>query len=388
MCRKLPSWRVLKFMLRQRAAMLLGKAIAPFADTPAGLDLSPSTRHFHDYDHAPLQLRFAGGAFQDAGTWQQVARSKLAELMGYEAPSQPVETLQQQSFPLPRGQVRQRFYIRIRPGVDLPVHVIAPATSASAPRPVMLCLQGTNTGAHNSWGEARFPADLEKQSGDYAIALQAAERGYVAVAVEQSCFGERTERQIRPRSAAPCVDASMHAFLLGRSLLGERCSDVSAVISWLQQQAGILAIDPARIYAVGHSAGGSVALFAAALDLRIQAVLACGCLGFIRDTIGRRRDDQGQNVVPGILRWMELGDVVGLVAPRPLVSVAGSDDPIWPAAGAAAVFAEAREIYARFDAANRLKLVAEPGGHRFRPEASWAGFQSALEADYRSGCER
>jgi hypothetical protein len=85
------------------------------------------------------------------------------------------------------------------------------------PRPIMICLQGTNTGAHLSWGDVRFPDDIDKKQRGYDVAVQAAKRGYLAVAIEQSCFGERSERQIVPRSAAPCIDATLHAMLLGRS---------------------------------------------------------------------------------------------------------------------------------------------------------------------------
>jgi acetyl esterase/lipase len=172
----------------------------------------------------------------------------------------------------------------------------------------------------------------------------------------------------------------MHALLLGRSLLGERCSDVSAVIDWLVAESGALGADPARIHAMGHSAGGSVALVAAALDERIGAALACGCVGFVRETIGRRRDSQGQNVVPGILDWMEMADIVGLVAPRPFVTVAGERDPIWPASGAAAVTAEARALYDRLGAGKRLRCVTAPGGHMFRPALSWEALAAALAA--------
>jgi hypothetical protein len=119
-------------------------------------------------------------------------------------------------------------------------------------------------------------------------------------------------------------------------------------------------------------------MFSAALDPRIAAVLACGCLGFIRDTIGRRRDDNGQLVIPGILQWMDMADVVGLIAPRPFVTVAGETDHIWPAPGAEAVIAEAKAIYSALAANDLIDCVAEPGGHLFRPEPSWQAFFRVL----------
>jgi predicted dienelactone hydrolase len=177
----------------------------------------------------------------------------------------------------------------------------------------------------------------------------------------------------------------MHAILLGRSLIGERASDVSAVVNWLIAEHETLAINREQIRIMGHSSGGSVALMTAALDTRISAVLACGCIGFIRDTIARRRDDQGQNVIPGILNWLEMADIVGLVAPRPFATVAGTDDHIWPAAGAVAVVAQAKPIYERLGAAEHLCCIAEPGGHRFRPAVSWQALSAALSGGTTCG---
>jgi dienelactone hydrolase len=373
-----PDFKMLAFALRRRLQRLLGREPDFFSHLPAGLELSPSARHFAGYATAPLALSFKH-AKGDVSNWQTSARAKLAELAGYGRSAQVPGIVHEARSELPGGFSRRTFYLDAGSAVNIPVHFVEPK-NPPAHRPVMICLQGTGTGAHLSWGEVRYPADLAKSQHGYDIAIQAAQRGYLAVAVEQSCFGERAERQISPRSTAPCVDATMHAFLLGRSLIGERCSDVSAVIDWLISAREVLGIDAQRIYAMGHSSGGSVALVAAALDMRIAGILACGCVGYFRETIGRRRDDQGQNVIPGILNWMEFADIVGLVAPRPFATVAGDADHIWPAAGALAVVAEAQTIYSQLGAAPRLHCVGAPGGHHFRPAVSWQAFEKVLAA--------
>jgi len=376
--RALPSFPVLARAVGRRIMRALGRERDPFGDVPEGLSLSPSQRHFAAYKTAPLKLRYAGGGWPDAAEWQRSARETLAGLSGYERGAAPPVPHHEQSFALTGGLTRRRVYLAAGPGTDIPVHLIE-RPSGEAARPVMICLQGTNTGAHLSWGEVRFPDDADKRRRGYDIAVQAAERGYLAVALEQACFGERAERRIAPRSEQPCIDASLHALLLGRSLLGERCSDVSAAIDWIAADRARLRADPRRIHVMGHSSGGTTAMYAAALDPRIAAVLACGCVGFVRDTIGRRRDNSGQGTVPGLLKFMESADVVGLIAPRPFVTVAGDSDHIWPAAGAASVVAEARAIYTALGAADLIDCVTEPGGHSFRPEPSWRAFEAALE---------
>ena len=219
-----------------------------------------------------------------------------------------------------------------------------------------------------------MPADPLKIAAGADYARQAVAQGYAAVCIEQSAFGERRERSLPRASADPCIDTANHALLLGRTLLGERVSDVSAVIDWLAAEAGTLALDPTRIAVMGSSSGGSTAVFAAALDPRLSAVLAGGCVGFIRETIARRGDSSGQNVVPGILNWLEFDDIVGLIAPRPFLIVSGDTDHIWPHAGAAEVVESAQQIYKAFGAGEAIRAVAASGGHRFYPKLAWQHF--------------
>jgi len=62
----------------------------------------------------------------------------------------------------------------------------------------------------------------------------------------------------------------------GRVICLEEVDDVRAAISFLQTQAGV---DPAKIGLIGASLGGSVALYAAALDARVRVCAANGAIG-------------------------------------------------------------------------------------------------------------
>ncbi len=275
------------------------------------------------------------------------------------------------------GLRRRRVYLRLWNGADAPVDAVW--REGGGRRPMMICLQGTNSGSHLSWGETRMPPDPVKVTGGGDYARQAAARGYIAICLEQSCFGERAERHIKPRSASPTIDTANHAFLLGRSLIGERVADVSSLMDWLVDDGADrdlgLAADTQQIFIMGNSAGGSTALYAAALDTRIAGALASGCIGFVRDTIARRRDDSAQNVVPGLLNWLETDDIVGLVAPRPLLAISGVRDHIFPYAGVTAVMESARRVYQALGAEGNLAAVSAEGPHRFYPEVAWPAFE-------------
>ncbi len=373
-----PSFHAKILALRRRLALLLAGHYDPYPPPPEGAALSPSAAHEAALEDAPLKLSWPRAHIADPAVWQDTARAKLAELTGYRRAATPPEARFERLYDLPGGLARRRSYLRVGTAADVPVDVIAPANAPAAPLPAMICLQGTNSGAHLSWGEARMPADPIKiaNGGDYA--LQAARNGYAAICIEQSCFGERRERDLPTVSADPCIDAANHALLLGRTLLGERVSDVSSVIDWLEAGGSGAGIDTGRIYAMGNSSGGATALFAAALDPRIAGVIAGGCVGRVGETLARRNNPSGQTVIPGILDWLEIDDVLALIAPRPLLVVSARDDHIWPYEGAARAVEGGREVYRALSAGEAIRAVAADGGHRFYPDLAWPEFASLV----------
>jgi acetyl esterase/lipase len=363
-----------------RIARLAGVERDPYSRGPSGVELSPSLAHDRAIAGVRPALHFADdrGDFAD---WQSRARAKLADLMGYPASRPAPAATKPEDHALAGGLRRRRVYLRLWHGGHAPLDLVW-RSGDGRPLVPIICLQGTNSGSHLSWGEARLPPDPVKiaAGGDYA--RQAAEQGFAAFCLEQSCFGERRERHMAPRSASATIDAANHALLLGRTLLGERAGDVSSVVDWIVagDAARVMGVplDPLRVAVMGSSAGGAVALYAAALDTRLSACLASGCVGFVADTIARRRDDSGQNVIPGFLRWFETDDVAALCAPRPLVMVSGTRDHIFPAAGMERVASSARSAYEKAGAPAALVTRAPDGPHGFYPGVAWPALQAVI----------
>lgn len=359
--------------IRRRLALAQTGTFDPYPPAPAGVSLSPSQAHFPAYESASLRLSWYQAGREDPALWQAEARLKLATLTGYRRAPDAPRAAHEAEFDVPGGFRRRRLYLAAGPGLDLPVNLVW-CPGGPAPRAAMICLQGTNSGAQLSWGEVRMPSDPIKiaNGGDYA--RQAAARNYLAVCLEQSCFGERMERVLSRGRGGPCASAGHHALLLGRTLVGERASDVSSVIDWLRAGGAGFGSEAMPIYVMGNSAGGTTAVFAGAIDERVDGVLAGGCVGWVRDTIARRPDAEGQNTIPGLLEWLEFDDVIALCAPRPFLAIAGRSDHIFPFAQAEAVVSSARTVYAALGAPDGVTAVPGPGGHRFYPEIAWDAF--------------
>ncbi len=94
--------------------------------------------------------------------------------------------------------------------------------------------------------------------------------------------------------------------------------------------------------------------------------------------MARRANPSGQNVIPGILDWFEMDDVLALIAPRPLLVVSGRDDHIWPYDGAERAVEGARAVYRALAAESAVRAVPAEGRHRFHGNLAWPNFADLI----------
>lgn len=331
---------------------------------------APESCHEHLLRNAPLHLAF--DPRRDFQTWRRAVDAKLRELVGVSPEKVPpnIRIEYDQENDLFR---ETRFVFSSEPCADVPCHLLIPQ-AGGAPFPVVICLQGHTSGMHISLGRPKYEGDEEKiEGGDRDFALQAIRKGYATLVIEQRCFGERMDSRpsVFVHSERSCRHAAMTALLLGRTMIGERAWDVSRTIDALGQ---FPEIDTGRIGCMGNSGGGTITYFAACLDERIGIAMPSCYVCTFRDSIGMI-DHCEDNYIPGILNYFEMGDLAGLIAPRPLIVVAGREDEIFPIGGVEETFDTIRRIYAAAGVPERCRLVVGEGGHRFYADLAWPVFR-------------
>ena len=129
---------------------------------------------------------------------------------------------------------------------------------------------------------------------------------------------------------------------------------------------------------MGNSGGGTTTLYASCLELRIGYSMPSAYFCSLDDCIGAVYGCVC-NLVPNIRLFMDMGDMAGLIAPRPLVIVASTYDPIFPLAGVWKAYKEAERLYKAAGAADKLKLVVGEGGHRFHADIAWKEMNQFIE---------
>jgi len=332
-------------------------------------NFAPESCHAPLLQNAPRALRFREGA--DFNTWRGQMRDKLTELLGLPFERVPLE-VRIESETQRDGYIDKRFVFTSEANADVPCHLLVPDTGHDS-YPVVICLQGHTTGMHISLGQPKSESDAVAIAGGRDFGLQAVREGYAALVLEQRCFGERADS--RPKEIRGvghgCHHPSMAALLLGRTMIGERVWDVSRAIDALSE---FPEIDTTRIACMGNSGGGTITFFAACMDERIAVAMPSCYVCTFRDSIGSI-DHCTDNYIPGILRHFEMGDLAGLIAPRPLVVVAGQHDKIFPIDAVVETFELISEIYAAAGVPDECQLVVGEAGHQFYPEQAWPVFR-------------
>jgi dienelactone hydrolase len=319
------------------------------------------TKNLHD--GAPLRLTFSAKTRAAAIDWQKKLRSKVVELIGG-FPAKPValdvQTLEVREFP---AYTREKFVFTSRPGAAALGYLLTPKVG-KAPHAAVICIPGHGRGVDDIVGIDPQGRDRTvKVDYEYDFAVQVAERGMAAVAIEPMGFGCRRDAVTAAKGASTtaCQPTAGSALLLGQTMIGWRTYDVMRTIDWIGTRKEL---DAARIGCMGISGGGTVTLFAAAVEPRIRAAFASCSLNTFRDSI-MSMSHCIDNYVPGILEWAEMYDVAGLIAPRALFAESGEKDPIFPIAASRASFAKVKRIYEAFGAGEMTGQETFDGAHMF-----------------------
>jgi hypothetical protein len=200
------------------------------------------------------------------------------------------------------------------------------------------------------------------------MAVQAAREGYIAIAPTTRAFGEtRTEKDKETNKVHSCQIQLRHGLLAGRTPIGERVWDMSRLIDWALAN---VEVNPDKIAMTGNSGGGTITVFAAACEPRISVAMPGCYFCTFEGSIGSINHCDC-NYVPGILRFGEMYDVAGLIAPRPFNAIAGRDDPIFPIDQVKFAYGKLKEIYTVAGVPEQCKLYIGDGGHRYYKAGAW-----------------
>ncbi len=344
-------------------------------------------------DRSPLELSFLQPEFQDLGTWQRSAREKVFQHLFYEPPlvdPQP-EVVRRTD----RGDyIEEVLTFQTTPDLRVPAYVLIPK-NVELPAPGLMVLHCH--GGLYLWGkekvvevEDEHPTLTEFKANLYegaSIASELARRGYVVITIDMFYWGERRmlldddppEYRDRPSMSREQIIAFNQRSQQGEQLVAR--SLFTAGITWpgvmlwddvrtLDYLASRPEVDRGRLGCVGLSVGGYRSFLLAALDERIRVAVDVGWMTSYASQIER----QVINTIGftfhiiGLYRYLDLPDLAALIAPRAVMVMNGSRDPLFSQDGLQAAFQKIQACFEKAGVPERQRSRLFDVPHEFNRE--------------------
>lgn len=292
-------------------------------------------------------------------------RARLWELLG-DLPSRPrklaVETLRRED----RGDyLLEKLQFDNGAGATVPGYLLLPKNVSGKAPGLLYC----------HWHGGQYDVGKEELFRTNATPVPAgpalARRGYVVLAIDACCFGERNGRGPGgpgEKGGAGEMTAGKFNLWLGRSLWGMMVRDDLIALDYLCSRPEV---DARRLGVTGISMGSTRTWWAMALDDRLRAGVGVCCLTRYQDLIaeGGLKHHGIYYFVPGVLRHFDTEAVVALAAPRPLLFLSGELDAGSPVAGIRVIERTASRAYRLYNRADHFESVVYPGvGHEYTPD--------------------
>ncbi len=316
-------------------------------------------------------LHFDGTNKQDWEEWRTRFRRNLVKDLGPTPEPLPLEVEVLEHTQLD-GYTREKIIFNPDPFSSIPAYILTPdGADAENPAPAVLCAHGHGIGKDGAVGVVD---DYQKQ---YAVELT--KRGFVTLAPDWRCFGERKDRDawVRRPSRDGCNVAYLAFGYFGYQLLRLNISDGQRCLDYLQSRPEV---DRNRLGCMGCSFGGTMTTYISALDHRVKAAVIVCYLSTLTDALNDRGRGNtcGSQFMFGLRKAGDIADVAGLIAPRACMAQIGSDDMCFIEADALQAFKQVEKIYAASGRSDRLVLDHFQGEHEINLETGMAFLEERL----------
>jgi dienelactone hydrolase len=298
--------------------------------------------------------------------------------------------------------VREKVLFSTTPELRVPAYLHIPKAARDKPHPAIVDLH--SHGGMFLFGKEKvidlgpgrnhpvMQAYHRENYGGRPTATELARRGYVVITIDALMFGER--RLMRDKDFHHGWDRSKYSLETAK-LLNDVCRSKEAtlvkslmlagytwpgLVTWDDQRTIDYLVtrpevDPARIGCLGVSMGGHRTLYLAGMDERIAAACVVGFMSTVHPMIKAHIDTHSfVHFVPGLHQFLDMPDVVAMMAPKPLMVQQCRKDGLYPPVGMVESVAKIAAVYAQAGVAERFTSQFFDVDHRFDQTMQDAAF--------------
>ncbi|MBQ8686057.1 MAG: acetylxylan esterase [Clostridia bacterium] len=309
--------------------------------------------------------KYAFDENKDLDEQKKIIGEKFIELLGFEKIKENdcPKRVEIESTVQKDGYKQIRFVFESEREHFVPAYLLIPDNIPEGKKlPVAIVLQGHSSGFHLSINEPKNEEEAAYAKDRAAIAVQAVDNGFIALAIEQRGMGEN-----KPEKDRFCWRDSTLALMLGRTIIAERVWDISKAIDCLYD---FPQCDTDKILVTGGSGGGTATYYAACYDKRIKlAVPVCAFCSYKASIMEPMHCFC--NYIPNAYLYFEMQDLAALIAPTEMIVVTGALDDIFPLHGVEDGYETVKKIYKKAGCEDKCELIVTPKGHYWCVDIIW-----------------
>jgi len=310
-------------------------------------------------------LAWGNSDIRDFDAWKRAAREKVFDCM-LTPPPAPVNGFEAKVLyeEQREGYKARKLEIRLSRYYTVPAYLLIP--DGKGPFPAVNVLH--DHGAHLFIGKEKVIRPLACEDsvvindaeawvqnyegqffGDYL-----AQHGFVVFSFDAPMWGERGQKEGPRRDKYDMIAGNM--MMYGIDLSAYMTYDDLRATDYL---ASLPEVDPKRIGCTGWSMGAYRTWMLSALSDRIKAGAAV-CWMVTTDeqlTLHYSRTENGgfANCLPGLRRWLDYPHIASIACPKPMLFINGSQDKLFPVAGAQKAFAIMHDVWKSQGAGDNLE---------------------------------
>jgi len=273
------------------------------------------------------------------------------------------------------GLTKQKWLIDVSKHISATLLIAFPGDMKKHKQyPAILCCHG-----HGKYGKEPVmgnDSSPELQAmiklNNYNYGHQMAKAGFITYSIDWIGFGERNDSNKPNHSQANygrdwCNLYYLHATMFGMTSLSINVTHGKAATDFI---CTLPQVDSDKLGTMGLSGGGTMTLWMSLCDERFKATEII-CYSDLWEHFGIRNINYcGMQVAPGLYKLVDVPELQGLLAPRPLLIDIGAYDSCFGVDTAMACFKRLERIYAAAKVSKKLQLDLFPGEH------GWGGNKS------------
>ena len=310
-------------------------------------------------------LAWGNSDIRDFDVWKQAAREKVFDCMLTPQPAPAngfeVKVLYEEQR---EGYKARKLEIRLSRYYTVPAYLLIP--DGKGPFPAVNVLH--DHGAHLFIGKEKVIRPLACEDsvvindaeawvqnyegqffGDYL-----AQHGFVVFSSDAPMWGERGQKEGPRRDKYDMIDGNM--MMYGIDLSAYMTYDDIRATDYL---ASLPEVDPKRIGCTGWSMGAYRTWMLSALSDHIKAGAAVCWMVTTDEQLtlhyGRTENGGFANCLPGLRRWLDYPHIASIACPKPMLFINGSQDKLFPVAGAQKAFAIMHDVWKSQGAGDNLE---------------------------------